>query len=551
MKNKISCLVILFFICLLPFAMTLNTVDTHDGYYRDGAIVMLQDHDWLVPKTAAGELRFLKPPLSYWAIAASFSVFGIDFFAARLPSIFVGCATLWLTYLFARKLTGSAKTAQLAALMLFANMPFILSSTYSLPDIWVCFFILLSMYGFLRLIIFDEITTSAFWMAYGGAAGAVLSKGLIGVGILLFAWIFAFFYGRRKLNDVKKIICFPILICVFLPIILWFCYIIYTHGSTAWSAFFNDQVTGKVRGQWWSLIYVFFYAAMLIASFLPWSLSIFEALFRLKKKLFNDLLASHNGYWFVLSGIVVTLCCFSLASPMRTRYMLPIIPLSSILLAGLLSSIEGVSLFCSLRRMLKVVLFGLFLLAIAIFLSGDGTFVDSSIFLGTAVIFAIISLYFIVFRYSWLLVTEGIALTLMLSCMVYFILLRPIVDHREDIYMVPAVVETLTAGKVRLDEPILFISKSLVGPSLLRTSLHGDSVVVAASDLDLAQAINYDVIVVPERQSAPLVAEGYSLQPIIIQKKSSFFSWILAATEHKIEKRKRYNKKYVLATRMQ
>ena len=49
----------------------------------------------------------------------------------------------------------------------------------------------LSAFGFLRLVVFEEFTAGAFWLAYGGAAGAAVSKGLLGAGIVVFAWAFA------------------------------------------------------------------------------------------------------------------------------------------------------------------------------------------------------------------------------------------------------------------------------------------------------------------------------------------------------------------------
>ncbi len=546
MKNKVLYFVLFFFICLLPFSTVLDTVDTHDGYYRDGAIMMLQDHDWLVPKTAAGDARFLKPPLSYWTIALSFSLFGVDFFPARLPSMIAACGVLWLTYLFSLKLTNSKATAQFAVLVLFSNLPFILSSTYSLPDMWLCFFILLSMYGFVSLITFKEESNKVFWMTYGGAAGAVLSKGLLGVGVLLFAWIFVFI-KERKLAAVRRTIHFPILFVAFLPIILWFIYITYTHGSMAWDAFFGDQVAKKVRSLWRPFIYVFFYIGLVTMSFLPWSLSCLELACRKKKNLFS--IFTNNGYQFILSAILLMLFCFSLASPMRTRYMLPLIPLSSIMLAPMLATGIESSLIFSLRRLFKFILAAFCCLAVGVFLSSGELVLNQTIVVAIAMFVVTVISYVVVLRFEWLSVAQGLALIMMFSFQVYFMVLRPIVDHRVDIYMVPEIVKTLEAADVKSTDPILFISKSLVAPSLLRTSLHGETKVVSAVDLNMAQAVKYDVILILESESAPLVAQGYDLRPIVVSEKSPFFAWIIAATEHKSEKRKRYNKKYVLATR--
>ena len=46
---------------------------------------MLARHDWVVP-TFNAELRAHKPVLLYWGIMSSYLVFGVNEFAARLPS---------------------------------------------------------------------------------------------------------------------------------------------------------------------------------------------------------------------------------------------------------------------------------------------------------------------------------------------------------------------------------------------------------------------------------------------------------------------------------
>src|SRR3989338_9206224 len=71
----------LFFFQLGGMALT----DPDETFYAQTAKEMLQANDWLTPRLY-GEPQFEKPILFYWLIELSFKAFGVNEFAARLPS---------------------------------------------------------------------------------------------------------------------------------------------------------------------------------------------------------------------------------------------------------------------------------------------------------------------------------------------------------------------------------------------------------------------------------------------------------------------------------
>ena len=93
-----------------------------------------------MPKTAAGAPRLQKPPLAYWSVAASYAAFGTGVATSRLPFLLAGCGTLLLVYQMARRLTGNAETARLAAVVLLSHPQFFLCSIRSIPDALLRFF---------------------------------------------------------------------------------------------------------------------------------------------------------------------------------------------------------------------------------------------------------------------------------------------------------------------------------------------------------------------------------------------------------------------------
>ncbi len=104
-----------FYICLFSHLDALRLVGPDEPRYAAIARAMAESGDWVTPRLN-GQPWFEKPVLYYWAAAAAFRVFGVNEFAARLPSALAAAlATLALAWA-ARRLYGAA--AAWAALLI-------------------------------------------------------------------------------------------------------------------------------------------------------------------------------------------------------------------------------------------------------------------------------------------------------------------------------------------------------------------------------------------------------------------------------------------------
>ncbi len=93
--------------------------DADEGRYTNVALQMVDSGDWLSPHRSEHTGHWTKPPLTYWAIAASVEVFGRNPWAARLPGSLAYLLCAWLAFRIARRLApGSERVAALA----FATM---------------------------------------------------------------------------------------------------------------------------------------------------------------------------------------------------------------------------------------------------------------------------------------------------------------------------------------------------------------------------------------------------------------------------------------------
>ena len=506
-RLKIGHLILIFALAALPFAATFTLYYPDECYYTDGAMGMLKSYDWLVPKMGAGEPRFQKPPLAYWLVAASYATFGIGVLASRLPFLLASCGTLWLTYRLARRLTGNAEAALLAAVVLAAHPQFFLCSIRSIPDALLVFFTTLSACGFLRLIVFEEFTTGAFAAAYGGAAGAVLSKGLLGLLIVIFAWAF-FILNNRDWRAVKKMIHWPIFIAAIILAASWFICVFATHGKSAAEIFFGDQVTENMRGHFWSpLARTLQFARILFFDFLPWGATAIEFLARRKNLKAGTIPPLANN--FILAWTAVLILGFALGENVSPRYLLPAAPLFAILIADCVQRSENMRLIFSVRSILKIVLIALILTDAATF------YIDSQwplpvITLALACglfLIGIVALGLGAFWHKSFSAALALGLALLLFRPIFFVAARPIYlpDRAQQI---AAALEQMPDGKLK---PVLLVgSVQLAGR--VRVLLGKNWLVTQGDKLNPADAKKFNAVLLPEKDIFLFANDGWKTQ---------------------------------------
>jgi len=96
------------------------------------AAEMLARNDWVVPMFN-GELRTAKPALLYWWQIASYQIFGINEFAARVPSALFSVLTCLAVWWIGRQLY-SARVGLLAGIMLATSLMFTVAARAATPD---------------------------------------------------------------------------------------------------------------------------------------------------------------------------------------------------------------------------------------------------------------------------------------------------------------------------------------------------------------------------------------------------------------------------------
>ncbi|HZQ90250.1 MAG TPA: glycosyltransferase family 39 protein [Terriglobales bacterium] len=175
----IVCLVVLWALIYVSGLFTPALLDDADSVHAEAAREMVERGDWVT--LHANGIRYLeKAPLMYWAVAASFQLFGVGEWQARLPIALGALALMLLTWRVGRRVYGDSGGFAAALVMATAVGPY-LFTRFLIPDLLVGLWLLLTFAFFLRALQEDPPSRTACWGMAAASALNVLTKGLIGL----------------------------------------------------------------------------------------------------------------------------------------------------------------------------------------------------------------------------------------------------------------------------------------------------------------------------------------------------------------------------------
>lgn len=312
---------------LLPLlALTSPLIEVDDARYAEVPRAMAASGDWVLP-TLDGMPYVEKPPLWYWASAASIKAFGADEASARLPLwLFAVAGALgvwWLgSWLFSPSVgrTAAAATAT-SALWLFLSHNATLDLPVSVLLFWTTALVLRTL----------ERPDDARWAAPAAwlcAALAFLTKGLISV-LFPFLWtaglVVLFPKWRRPALKLLSPVGVLLAVAVAAP---WFL-AVQARRPDFLHVFFVEQhfqryLTPKYgRGQ-----PAWFYLAVLPAGLLPWTAPFLSGFARALRRPSADPRTTALAAW-----VVGVLLFFTTSHSKLATYALPVVPHAALLAA--------------------------------------------------------------------------------------------------------------------------------------------------------------------------------------------------------------------------
>jgi 4-amino-4-deoxy-L-arabinose transferase-like glycosyltransferase len=347
----------------------LPLVGPDEPRYAQVAREMLQRRDLITP-TLGGFPWFEKPPLLYWLMIASYRVFGVSEFSARLGPALCGLVTAGFVWWVARNIEklspGDEPEAneygQWSVLVFLSSLGAIAFSRAASFDILLT----MTLTAALSFFFVWHLRQGHGATAKKGAALltgfyffvglSLLAKGLVG-GVLAFGVIAAYLLARRERPSPALMLS----LLWGLPVTLiisgtWYGPMIQRHG---W--LFIDQFIIKhhfarfLTNRYHHPQPFYFYLPILALISLPWTAFLVASFASVPPREWRAETAMARGrlFWFV--SIVVVVLLFSVSGSKLPAYILPALPGAALLVAERIIALRGFRRGLNLIRLTAII----------------------------------------------------------------------------------------------------------------------------------------------------------------------------------------------------
>lgn len=316
----------------LSFMGSRSLFEPDEGRYTNVALMIADSNEWISLYRHPDSLHFTKPPLTYWAIAASVEVFGFNTWAARLPIALAYILSVLMVYQLGK--TYCRDRPWLPALI-FASSPFpFFASNYISTDFilaacetlaLLCF----SQYAFLKK---PKYWMDAMWAGFGLA---FLAKGP--PGLLPLAAIVIFLWQQKDLKALFRPVGFLAFALIGLA---WYGIVIQRHPGL-FDYFIGHEVVARVADkslqrspEWYGPLKV--YLPVLLLGALPWLALAGKGIL----KTLRPWKSQAPEIRFLWLWLLIPLVVFCLSRSRMPLYLLPLFTPFVLLLAQSLGQFE-------------------------------------------------------------------------------------------------------------------------------------------------------------------------------------------------------------------
>ena len=307
-------------------------LDPDEGRYAEIPREMLLTGDWLTPRF--DDLKYFeKPPLQYWATAATYEVVGVSPWSSRLWAVGLAFACLPLVYGWTRRFYGAA--AALSALVALAVSPYyVVLGHLNLLDQAFTFWLTAAVLAFAGAQL-CAAEAQRRWMlaAWACAALAVLSKGIV-VGVLAGGALISYTLLERDARIWRRLHMLPGLALFLLIAAPWFVLVSLRNPSFPGFFFVHEHFARFLTTVHQRVEPFWFFLPLLLLAVLPWLPAALRAqrartleappLQPAAPRVFKPLK-------FLLVFCGVTLVFFSASGSKLAPYILPMVPLLAVL----------------------------------------------------------------------------------------------------------------------------------------------------------------------------------------------------------------------------
>ena len=310
-----------------------------EGRYVGVALEMMWSGNWLVP-TLDTLPYFHKPPLFYWATAASLATFGIHEWAARLASLLAATGCALGVFHFLRRWASDAHAG--VALVVLATTPFFYGGAqFANLDMLVAACIAGTILCAAHAVLAANdgaLPRPALAAAYVLAALGLLAKGLIGIaipGMVIGIWLLVI--GRPRM--ILRLVWLPGLALFGLVALPWLL-LMQARYPGFFGYFFLHHQFERFASKGFNNPQPFWFAvAAFAAATLPWFVLLVGAVFRIGRPQTGGVPRQVQTLMWI--WLVATLIFFSIPKSKLIGYVLVAVPPFAALVADELARAAG------------------------------------------------------------------------------------------------------------------------------------------------------------------------------------------------------------------
>jgi len=287
--------------------------DEDEGAYSEVTREMLASGDYITPRLN-GETFFHKPPMIYWAQAASVSLFGLTEFALRLPCALASTGWALILFVFARRYY-SARVAWYAVFFMATSLQTSIVAKAALADAFLNLFLTLAMFSIYSY--YRDQRRRYVYLTFISMSLGFLAKGPIAIMIpFVVSGIFFGIKGRWAIwfKAIFNPVGWGLLLLIVLP---WYLALYFQHGAGFIDEIFFTHNVARFQtafeGHSGS---IFYYLPVILLGMLPNTAFLLKAFSRLRSLIKDDI----NLYLAVWFGFV--LIFFSLSGTKLHHYII-------------------------------------------------------------------------------------------------------------------------------------------------------------------------------------------------------------------------------------
>lgn len=335
---------VLFFYGIGDYALK----EPDEGRYAEIPREMIELNNYIVPHI--NHVRYFeKPPLFYWAVAASYKLFGINEWSFRFVNALSAFLCTIALYFTSRRWFGE-RAAILSAIILASSFGFFSMARIVTTDMFFTLWLFASLLCFLGY--YKERKTFFIYLFYVFLALATLTKGIVAI-ILLFLTVVIFLIIEKRLAFLKEMRIIKGIIIFSIVALPWFVTISLKENEFFYFFVIDQHFLRFFTSKHKRTGSLFYFFPVLIGGMFPWSILLPRSIITLWKKSEIRLLILWSGTVFLF---------FSISKSKLPPYILPIFPPLAIVLGCFFDDVWG----RAIQKKFEIIIYTLIFLIFAI-----------------------------------------------------------------------------------------------------------------------------------------------------------------------------------------